>query len=163
MFRFVLVVITIVSLIGAEPWPQKITVDALGVHWTDENGTNHFFENENALAGIGMVPFVRYIECEREGMDICSQYQTYCRNGKCTENLETPVSCVQLKCTAFPPSNLIQFNHDVIYAMGAGEALGPLISFSRERANQLDISFDPKPIRVTMKAVDSLSVLWHIR
>ncbi len=151
----------IVGFISAEPWPRKVVLDARGVHWTVENGTTHFFENENALTAVGMVPFVRYVECERYGVDICSQYQTYCSNGKCIENVETPVSCVQLKCAAFPSSNLVQFNHDVIYAMGAGEPLGPL--FSLERANELDISFDPKPIRVTMKAVDSLSVLWHIR
>lgn len=163
MIRLCLVVFVIVSLIGAEPWPQKITVDARGVHWTNLNGTNHFFENENALTAIGMVPFVRYVECKRDGMNVCSQYSTYCSNGKCTENVEMPVSCIQLKCATFPPSDLVQFGHDVIYAMGAEENLSPLISFSRESANHLDVSFDPKPVRVIMKAVNSLSVLWHIR
>jgi len=162
MLKFCCVLLVIVGCVLAVPWPSKINVDARGVHWTYENGTSHFFESEDALTATGMIPFMRYVECERGFMFLCSRMRTYCSNGKCRENVEMPSVCMKLKCAPVPSSNMVQIEHAEIPASSFGEELGLLAATGGAYGNGA-LDFDPKSIRVHMKAADSLSVLWHIR
>jgi hypothetical protein len=168
MFKLILVgLIIVVACAKAELWPDRFTVDFRGVHWTGVNGTQKFFENENALTATGMIPLVKSVDCVLHDNYVCSRFVTKCNDdGTCNDQVEAPDGCITLKCSAVPRSNKIQVKHKEIHIMPenpfVGMAVGVRSYLREDKGRVLGGVFHPEDIQLDVHAIDSLSVLWYL-
>lgn len=168
MLKFILVgLIIAVACVKAELWPDRFTADFRGVHWIDANGTQQFFENENVLTATGMIPLVKSVDCVLDGNYVCSRFVTKCNDdGSCNDQVEAPDGCITLKCSAVPHSDKIQVNHKEIHVMPQTPFIGMAVGMRRflgdEKGGVLGGVFHPEDIKLDVRAVDSLSVLWYL-
>ena len=149
--------VLLLSTLAVARWPDRIVADARGVRWTDEDGASRFFENENALVVTGAIPWMREVVCVRDGFRKCMDP---------LRNVPDLFSinynwCVQMKCTASPSTDKIEIAYPDFPSMSvhAGK-----MCTEGGLCNPNDRTpFNPDEFILNLRAVESLSLLWHIK
>lgn len=154
---FLLGVLLLSAMVAAR-WPDRITVDARGVSWVDESGVQQFFENEHALVVTGAIPWVRSVVCDLSGARTCSKpnrdpYFLLCQ-----------LQCINMECNAVPSTQNIEISYDdVHYHNVIQRSYFPFSPGSKPCEWENDIHLNPEKFSLNLRAVPSLSLLWHIK
>ena len=80
--------------------------------------------------------------------------------------MEVPDVCIVLKCVAVPHSDKIQITHKEIHVVprdpGVAMAFGMLSAIGDHEVDVIRGAFHPEDIQLDVRAIDSLSMLWHL-
>ena len=149
--------VLLLSTLAVARWPDRIVADARGLRWTDEDGASRFFENENALVVTGAIPWVREVVCELDGVRKCVHPRS---RGWGLSYIDFE-RCVQMKCTVSPSTDKVEIAYPDFLSIPAN---GDTMCTEGGLCKPQDRTpFNPGEFILNLRAVESLSLLWHIK
>ncbi len=153
---------------GMEPMPNQIMVDMNGIYWVGKNGTENVYHTKDAFKITGAIPWVHTVVCVRSGDQECREpHKAFPERAYFSDVFIR--RCVRMECRPIPYTDKV----DVIYPDIRSETVRVDLKLAgsdscwfclgrSEYTFEDTTKFNPQEFVLNLRAIKSLSILWHI-